>query len=359
MFDFDPNKNYYEILWVSEDASEDEIKKAFRKLAVKYHPDRWWDAEEFKKINEAHQVLSDNQKRQQYDAYRKGWYTWWFWWWGFGWWTTFDVNDIFWDIFGDVFWWAWWARAWSRPRRWSDIQVSIKISFKEAYSWVSKEFKYKRMDSCNTCSWSWVAPDSKKETCKNCNGKWVVIQQQRTPFWVMQTQSTCNVCFWQWVTNSKPCWDCSGKWLVEKEEKIKVDIPSWIKSWEFLRVPWMWNYWKNWWPTWDLYVKVLYEEDPNFSRSWDDLIYNAQIPYYDAVLWWEVFVPHPDWELKVKVPKWTQVGERIVVSWKWFWKWWFWIWNKKGDLVVVPKIILPKKLSKEQQELFEKLKKLS
>lgn len=363
MFDFDPNKNYYEILGVDENASEDEIKKAFRKLAVKHHPDRWWDQEEFKKINEAYQILSDNQKRQQYDQVRK-WWMWGMWWWfgwGWMWWTTFDVEDIFGDVFWDIFWWGWFSRwrwASKRPRRGEDIVVSLEVDFKEAYKWVSKEFKYKRNVHCDVCDWTGVDKESQKTTCSTCGGRWAVIQTQKTPFWVMQSQTVCPDCRWEWSKDSKPCTNCGWRSLTSKEEKIKVDIPSWIRSWEHLKVPWMWNYWINQWPAWDLYVKVNIKWWSGFKREWDNLVVEVEVPYYDAVLWWEVEVDHPDWKTTVKIPKWTQPWERISVSWKWFGQWWFGIWNKKWDMIVVPKIKLPKKLTKEQQDLFKKLKEI-
>ena len=130
--DFDPKKNYYDVLWVSESATTDEIKKAFRKLAIKHHPDRWWSKEKFQEINEAYWVLSDEKKRGQYDAFRKSWFTWWFgwgWWWfdfgGFGWfgnWASvdFDIWDLLWWIFG--WWFGWW---WTRVRNWEDLKKII------------------------------------------------------------------------------------------------------------------------------------------------------------------------------------------------------------------------------------------
>ncbi len=365
MQEFDPNKNYYEILGVSEDASEDEIKKAFRKLAVKHHPDKWWDQEKFKEINEAYQVLSDSKKRQQYDAFRKWWFGGFGDMWGFGWawrWgsTVFDVEDIFGDVFGDVFgwWWMWWrwGRASSQPRKWEDLKVSYNIDFEKAFKGDSIEINYTRRVHCESCDGKGVSAESQKTACTTCGGRGAVVQQQRTPLWVMQVQSVCPNCRWAGYQDSKPCESCGWKGLKEKQEKIKVDVPAGIKDKEHLKVPWMWNYWPNKWPAGDLYVKINIMGGEKFKRSGDNLITEVEIPYYDAVLGGETEVDHPEGKVKVKIPKGLQVGESIVISWKWFWKWWFWLWNKRGDLIVYPKIKLPKKLTKEQEDLFQKLK---
>ncbi len=360
MFDFDPNKDYYQVLWVNEDAWEEEIKKAFRKLAVKHHPDRWWDAEQFKKINEAYQILSDKQKRQQYDQVRKWWF-WWFdiWWGGWWFWQADPFSDIFGDIFGDVFGGRWHAQsASSRPRRWQDLQANLNITFAEWYKWTEKEFTYQRYIQCSSCNWSWVSPDSQQNKCSACWWRWVNVQSQQTPFGVMQVQSTCATCRWAGYTNSKPCEQCQWSWLIQKQEKIKVNIPPWIKAWEYLKVPWMWNYWKNWWPAWDLFVKINFSDWHEFKRQWDNLVVNIEIPYYDAVLGGQTTVNHPEWQVKITIPKWLQNWENIVVQWKWFAKWGFGIWNKRWDMIVVPKIKLPKKITKEQEKLFKQLKEI-
>ncbi|UFX82566.1 molecular chaperone DnaJ [Candidatus Absconditicoccus praedator] len=363
MFDFDPNKNYYEILGVDENASEDEIKKAFRKLAVKHHPDRGGDQEEFKKINEAYQILSDNQKRQQYDQVRKG---------GMGGMgggfggggmggTTFDVEDIFGDVFGDIFGGGGFSRgrgASKRPRRGEDIVVSLEVDFKEAYKGVSKEFKYKRNVHCDVCDGTGVDKESQKTTCSTCGGRGAVIQTQKTPFGVMQSQTVCPDCRGEGSKDSKPCTNCGGRSLTSKEEKIKVDIPSGIRSGEHLKVPGMGNYGINQGPAGDLYVKVNIKGGSGFKREGDNLVVEVEVPYYDAVLGGEVEVDHPDGKTTVKIPKGTQPGERISVSGKGFGQGGFGIWNKKGDMIVVPKIKLPKKLTKEQQDLFKKLKEI-
>lgn len=361
MFDFDPKKDYYNILWVTESATDEEIKKAFRKLAMQYHPDKWWDWEKFKEINEAFQVVWDAQKRQQYDSVRK----WGFGWfdfgnfWGFGGWSSnFDVNDIF-DMFGDVFWWwGWWRRGRSRgPVRWDDIVVNMWITIEEAYKWWKREFKYARHIHCDECWGKGISKDSQRTECSTCHGKGAVYSTQRTPFGVMQVQTVCPTCHGEWYMDSKPCSKCWGNWLSSKQEQIEIEIPTWIDTWEYIKFSGMWNYGRNWGEAGDLYVKFSIKSDDKFKRKWQDLLLDINISIFDAVLWWEIEVPHPDGKVKVKIPKWLQFGDLIKVWWKWFWRWWFL--SKRWDFILQPKISVPKKLSKEEEKLWNSLKWLT
>ncbi len=367
MVDFDPKKNYYEILGISEDASTEDVKKAFKKLAVKYHPDKKdWDTEKFKEINEAYQVLSDNQKKQQYDNYRKyGWGFGWFWdMWGFGWWwfggwgTTFDfwdIFDVFWDFFGG---WAGWTRQWAqRSQRGSDVVINVDLSFEESFKWVSKNIKYSRLVSCQECWWSGVSKDSQKDVCSDCQWRWVVQNMRQTPFGVMQVQSTCSKCWGEWYINSKPCENCSWGWVTKKEESVQINIPAGINKWEYVKVPGMWNYWKNKWPAGDLFLKVNVTGWEKFRRKWNDLLIDVDISIFDAVLWKEIEVDHPEWKMKVKIPKWLQVNDVVRVAGKGYWGWW--LLNKKWNFLVVPHIKIPKKLSKKEEELWKQLQQNS
>ncbi len=369
--DFDPNKDYYAILGVSENASQDEIKKAFRKLAMQYHPDRAPDdkkkeyEQKFKEINEAYQVLGDEQKRKQYDAFRKGG----FWWFGgfggfdfgsdFGQGSVFDVNDIF-DLFWEFFGGGFKQRKYEKkPQRGEDILITLPVSFEESYTGTKKKIEYERYVVCDRCKGKGVDPDSQKIKCPVCWGSWVIIQTKRTPFGVFQTQKICTRCWWTWYIDSKPCSKCWGSGLIIKRELVEIEIPEAVKDWQVIKIPWMGNYWPYWWQPWDLLIKVLIKPSEKWQRSGYNLITNVPISVYDAVLGWEVEISLPDWKkVKVKIPKGLQPGDKIVVAGKGFKISW-WIFGKRGDLIIKPIIQLPKKLSKEEEELWKKLKQLS
>lgn len=349
--DFDPQKNYYDVLWIEEWAWEDEIKKAYRKLAMKYHPDRNRDdksaEEKFKEVNEANEVLSDNQKRQQYDAYRKGgfgaggfWWGWFGWAWWFSWWV--DLWDLLWGFF---WWWGgfgWWGRRW--PQQWDDLLLQITISFEESFHGLKKEVSYSR-----NVKEEWL----EEKTCATCNGAGAVAQQARTPFGMMQTQTVCPTCQWQWVEFYKNGTKQSGGGVVSQTEKVEVHIPAWIKSWSKIRYTGKWSAWAFWWPEWDLYIKILVKTSDLWKREGDNILVEKEISLFDAVLWWEMTIEHPDKAVKVKIPKWLQIGEQIRVSWKWFGD--KWLLKSKGDLIILPKITIPQRLSKAEEKLWKEL----
>ncbi len=351
--DFDPKKNYYEILWVWESATTDEIKKAFRKLAIKHHPDRGWSKEKFQEINEAYTVLSDDKKRQQYDAYRKGGF-WWFEWgaWGFdfgnfGWfggfsnWESvdFDIWDLLWGIFGWGFWW------WTKVKKWEDLKKIIEISFDESYLWCEKKISYTRLKKVE-----WAT----EEVCSNCNGKWKVRQSVQTAFWVMQTSGACNVCKWVWKIFKKNWKTLDNWWLEEVKETIEIKIPAWIKEDAYIKYSGKWDAWIGDSPDWDLYLKIRIVSNGKYRREWDDLYVKVSVSLFDLVLWWEVEVPHPEWKVMVKIPKWTQIWDKIKISGRWFWE--KWMFKSRWDLVVETEVSIPKKLTKEEESLWQKLR---
>jgi len=352
--DFDPKKNYYEVLWVGESASTDEIKKAFRKLAIKHHPDRWWSKEKFQEINEAYQVLSDEKKRWQYDAFRKWWFTWWFgWWeWGFDFWDFWgfggfwgsggigvDIWDLIWGIF---WWWFWW---WSKIRKWEDLKKIIEISFEDSYLWCEKKISYSRLKKIN-----WVT----EEICSNCNWKWKVRQQVQTAFGVMQTSGACSVCKWIWKIYKKGWKTLENGWLEEVKETIDIKIPAWIKEDAYIKYSWKWDAWIGDAPDGDLYLKIRVIPNNKYRREWDDLYVKVWVTVFDLVLWWEVEVQHPEWKLLVKIPKWTQIWDKIKISGRWFGE--KWMFKTKWDMIVETEVSIPKKISKEEESLWKKLR---
>ena len=324
---------------------------------MKYHPDRWGSKEKFQEINEAYQVLSDEKKKQQYDLYRKWgfwawgfWGNWWFDFWGFWWgWATFDFWDI-WDLLWGMFGWAWfwWATRTRKPNKWETLEKQITISFEDAYLWVKKKIAYTRKVKI-----AWVT----EEKCSHCNGTGRISQQAQTPFWVFQTQSACPECWWTGVIYKKD-WKTLTNWgLEEKKETLDLEIPAGIKAGSFLKYTWKGDegIWEV--PSGDLYVKINVEESSKYERKQDDLYVKAEVSLFDIVLWGEVEVPHPEGKLKVKVPKGTQIGQKIRVWWKGFWE--KKLFNKKWDMIVELQISVPKRLTKEQEKLWKELQKAS
>lgn len=352
--DFDPQKNYYDILWVSEDAWADEIKKAYRKAAMKYHPDRNKDnpeaEEKFKEINEANEVLSDPAKKQQYEAFRKGGYSgaggfWWFG--GFGWWQQVDIGDLG-DLLGGFFGW-WFGGGSSKragPERWDDLVMQLTLSFEEAYHGMTKEVSYSRLvaaegvevKSCDTCAW-----------------RGVVAQQARTPFGVMQTQTACAQCNWVGQEYYKDGVKVTHGGLEKQSTKLKITVPAGIKAWSKIRYAGKWNDGRLWWWAGDLYIKILIKWSDTWRRDGDNLLVDADISIYQAVLWGEVVVKHPEWNITVKIPKWLQVGEYIRVSGKGFGE--KWLLKSRGDMIVMPHMSIPKRLTKKQEQLWTSLSK--
>jgi DnaJ-class molecular chaperone len=312
MFDFDPQKNYYDILGVSETATDDEIKKAFRKQAMQHHPDKWGDQEEFKKINEAYQVIGDTEKKQQYDTVRKGWYGGGFWWqWGFGgfgWGGGFgwfgdnvqfqfgggDINDIFGDLIGGMFGWGGYS---NRPRKGDDVELQLNISFEQAYAWLEKDITYQKVTQ--------------------------IDQQSRK--------------------------------MIQSNDTVQLSVPAGIASGQYLKFGEKGHIGRNGWPAGDLYVKIYVKPSSQYERQWDDIVATVDVSIVDLVLGTEVDVPHPDTKMSVKIPKGTQVTDIVKVAGKWFPKlgngWVFG--HKHGDLLVKLRVSVPKKLSKEHEKLWK------
>ena len=351
--DFDVKKNYYDILGVKEDASPEEIKKAFKKAAVKHHPDKWGDKKKFQEMNEAYQVIGDEKKKSQYDAYRKGGYSWFdgqggfggFGWgaWGqggFDFWD-FDIGDIMGGIFGGGFGWG--ARKKASPGG-EDIQVAIDISFEESYTGVTKKVAYSRMKK--------IAGVEEKR-CEACGGRGSVVQQIQTPFGVMQTQWACPTCGGSGNIYTKDGRPLADGWLEKVKETLEVKIPAAINSGAYIKFASKGNE-SSGHHVGDFYIQINVSKSRLYERKGENLYTKATISIFDMVLWWEITVDHPEGKLKIKVPKGTQVGDMIKIGGKWFGS--GGMFGKKADLYVIPQVDIPKKLSKDQEKLWNELK---
>lgn len=201
-----------------------------------------------------------------------------------------------------------------------------------------------------------TSEELEKKSCDTCGGVWVVAQQVRTPFGVMQSQWACPSCEGAWTEWYKDGVKVSGNGLVESKQEVEVNIPAGIKSWSKIRYPWMGNGGYFGGPEGDLYIKIVVKSSDKRRRDGDNLLVGADITLFDAVLWGEVEVPHPDGPVKVKIPKGLQVWEYIRVSNKWFGE--KWLLKNKWDMIVSPDIRIPKRLSKKQEKLWKELQGL-
>lgn len=348
--DIDASKDYYAVLGLSEDASDDEIKKKYRKLAMEHHPDRnkgnKISEDKFKEINAANDIIGDPEKRKQYDAMRKGWFwAWgfgWFGWWGFGGWGfQVDLGDIMDGFFGWGFGGGW--RRW--PVQGDDLVLQLTINFEDSFHGTSKTISYSR---------AVMAKDITKQSCSSCDGKWVTMQQVRTPFGVMQTQAACTSCWWMWELYYRDGKRIADGGLEKTSQEIEVKIPAGIESWTKIRYPGMGNDGPMGWPSGDLYVKIMVKVADKWKRDGQNLIAELDISIYDAVLGATVDVDHPDGKISVKIPKGLQVGEYVRVSGKWFGE--KGMFSKRGDLIVKPFIKIPQKLTGKEEKLWEDLR---
>lgn len=346
-------KNYYDILWVSKTASQDEIKKAYRKKAMEHHPDRGWDAEKFKEINEAYSVLWDPSKKREYDTYGS---VWWNPFWS-GWWFSsagFDVD--LWDIFEQFFGWWWWRRT-SRRKKSSnfpgeDIETTISIDLKTSIIWWNTKLKYEKYVVCNYCKWVWW---EWKSICPDCHGSWYMKYKQQIMFGTIEHTWICKRCNWSWEILEKICIECWGQKRIKKTVELDIDIPAWIDNGMVIRINGEGNDW-IWSSAWDLYVKFKVNTiEKNLTRKWVDLHFDLEIDVIEAILWTNKEVNIPIiWKRNIIIEAWTQVWTIIKIAWDWVK---YIDKDKKWDLFVNLIIKIPKKLTDTERECFEKIAK--
>lgn len=341
-------EDYYKLLGVSRDASLDEIKSSYRRLALRYHPDRNPGNPEaeamFKRVTEAYEVLSDPDKRRAYDNggfdFR-----------GFD--MGFDIGDamqIFMNIFGGGFGSRFSTHA--RPRRGSDIHAEVEISLKDVSVGVEREIKVRRVDICPECAGSGVAPGSKYITCPTCNGRGQVRQVQRGIFGTSVQITICPDCGGKGKIPGEICPSCNGTGTVPMEGVISVKIPKGIRDGQRIVLHNKGNAGEQGAPFGDLYVLVRVKEDPLFERVDDDIVLLLPVTPSQAVLGCEMEIPTIDNKTMVKIPAGTQFGHKIVLH------------NEglphlrakgRGNQIVQIVIAIPKKLSSREKELYKEL----
>jgi molecular chaperone DnaJ len=345
------NRDYYEILGVGRNASNDEIKASFRKLARQYHPDvnKEDGAEEkFKEINEAYGVLSDPEKRARYDRFGKE---------GLGNMGGFrdytgDFNDIFEELFGRGFGFSTSRRTRNSPRRGRDLQMQVSLTFEEAVFGVEKEIEFEREETCSRCNGSGAEPGTTPVRCSTCNGQGEVRQVRQTFLGQMVQTATCPTCNGRGEIISSPCRTCRGGGLERKNVKKKVQIPAGVDAGTQIRLAGEGGPGANGGPNGSLFLILDVQPHQYFKRRENDIILNLDINVAQATLGAEIDVLTLDGNEKLKIPAGTQPGKVFHIR------------NKgvphlrrggRGDQLVIVNVAVPTKLTKEQRELFEKL----
>ena len=354
-------RDYYEVLGVNKGASADEIKKAYRKSAMKYHPDRNpgdKEAEEkFKEIGEAYEVLSDDDKRARYDQFGHagvdpnygggaGGYGGGFG--GFG-----DFGDLG-DIFGEFFGGGGRSRAAQQnaPRRGENIMARLELTFEEAAFGCEKEVATPRIENCSACSGSGSA-DGVIETCTNCHGSGRVTVIQNMMGMRMQTQTTCPQCSGRGKIVKTPCNTCKGKGKVRRTNKVKVKIPAGVDQGQSVRVRGEGSVGVNGGPNGDLLVEILIKRHPIFEREYMDVLCEVPISFTQAALGAEIQVPTLDGKVSYTIPEGTQTGREFVLREKGIPE----VNNprRRGNHRFTVVVETPTKLTKEQKELLRQL----
>ncbi len=349
-------RDFYEVLGVGKNASDDELKKAYRKLAKKYHPDLNPDdktaEQKFKEVSEAYEILSDKEKRARYDQFGHagvdpnfgagaGGYGG-----GFG---GFDMGDIFGDIFGGFGGFGGSRSARRGPQRGSNVSVDVTISFEEAAFGCEKEISLYRIEQCPDCSGSGAKSGTEVTTCSVCGGRGQVTTTQRTILGNMQSVTTCSACGGKGKVAKEPCPKCAGKGRVRKSRKIKVKIPAGINDGQTISLSGQGNAGEQGAPSGDLYVSVFVKPSQLFERNGYDVSYKMDISFAEAALGATVEVPTLDGKVKYEIPEGTQPGTVFRFKGKGvpYLKR-----NGRGDQYVMVNVTVPKHLSNKQKELL-------
>lgn len=361
-------RDYYEVLGIGKNATDAEIKSAYRKLAKKYHPDlnpgNKEAEEKFKEVNEANDVLSDPQKRQRYDQFGfagvdpnyaaangggaggfGG---------GFG---GVDLGDIFGDIFGGGFGGGFSGfgggsstRTANAPRKGNDIQASVILTFEEAAHGCSKKITINRQDTCPDCGGTGAAKGTSPETCPDCGGRGYVVTQQRTPFGVMQSQQPCSHCGGRGTIIRNPCKTCRGTGKTAARKSLEINIPAGIDDDQNIALRGQGDAGSNGGPAGDVIVHVTVKADPMFERDGYDVTIHVPITFSQAVLGDDVEVPTVDGRIVQHIPEGTQSGTKFRLRGQGIQ---YLNGRGRGDQYVIVDVEIPKKVTRAQREALK------
>ena len=354
-------RDFYEVLGVDRSASDDELKKAYRKAAKKYHPDLNPGDKEaearFKEVNEAYEILSDQEKRSRYDQfghagvdpnYSAGGYGGGGFGGGFGGFGDFgDIGDIFSSIFGGGFGGG--RANPNAPRRGGDVTTSVTISFEEAAKGCKKKVKVTSIDGCTDCHGTGAADGTTPKSCPTCHGTGHVKVVQRTPFGQMQTQRPCDQCRGSGKIIEKPCHTCGGKGKVRRTREEEINIPAGIDDSQILVVRGKGDAGINGGPAGDLNISVNVRPHPVFERDGTDVYCEIPITFVQAALGAEIQVPTLDGKANLKIREGTQPGDKFRLKGKGIVRT-----NStyRGDQYVIITVEVPKDLTKAQKEIL-------
>ena len=353
-------RDYYEVLGVQKGASEEEIKKAYKKMARKYHPDLNpgdKDAEEkFKEVNEAYEVLSDSEKKARYDQFGfagvdpnfgagGG---------GYGGGAGFDfgdLGDIFGSFFGGGFGGGQTRRNPNAPQRGESIRMNLTISFEEAAFGCEKELELDRYESCETCHGSGAAPGTSPETCPDCGGSGVVQTRRQTPMGVFATTSPCGRCGGKGRIIKTPCTACRGSGLERKRRTIQAKIPAGIDNGQTISIRGQGHAGKNGGPSGDLLITITVRPHELFRREGTSVLCEAPITFAQACLGAELEIPTIDGKVKYELPEGTQSGTTFRLKGKGIPEL---NGRGRGDQYVTVYIETPRNLNREQKDALKK-----
>ncbi|MBU1180175.1 molecular chaperone DnaJ [Patescibacteria group bacterium] len=347
------SKDYYKILGLSRSASQEDVKRRFRELAHKHHPDKQGgDEAKFKELNEAYQVLGNAERRKQYDQYG----------------TTFDnfggfsgqnpfsgfgnfggqrvninMEDLG-DIFGDLFGMGGRTRTKTRTRA-SDIEMNLNLNFKESIKGAEKVLELYKNAQCEVCNGTGAEPGAKINTCAECSGNGQVNRVQNTMFGSFQMKSTCPRCRGEGSMPERYCKQCSGSGIRKKSVNLKINVPAGINDGEILRISGAGEGAARGGVSGDLYLNISVENDARFTREGNHILTRAPLDFKTAALGGYIEVDTLDNKMRIKIPAGTESGQLFRLKGLGV--------AGRGDLLVETYITVPKKLSRQQKKMLE------